>query len=541
MLPTNNAVLDSEERDLQWPAIATEQLHAKCGIYTRTAAAEKLLDWVHWRSDKDLSRSRLLEPSCGNGAILVPAVQRLCESLTQHGTQLTKGALLPRLVAFEIHPGEAHKARSAVVEVLSRFGLSNSDAATISRAWIKTSDFLLTPVGNETFTHVVANPPYIRWSSLPRIVARKYASMLPSHVARGDLSLAFLDRILAWSAIGATIGLLSSDRWLYSAYAETFRAASSASFVLERHEEADSTTVFNERVYAYPGLFLLRRVNASSHGGSEYSRPNSASSLYLRWAARFSTLGSSGCAIKVGPALGCDKAFLLDSTSIDNVEAARRFPYVGPQDLRGDQISWAGRHVISVHDDSRLIELGSHPRTASHLRAFREQLSRRSCVRATPKAWFRTINRVALRDWEGVKLLVPELSRRVRVAIDRNGMIPSHGMYAIFPGEWPPDVLRAVLASGVLGATLNAIAPRVNGGYIRCYKKFLMRVPIPLWSELSPRLKNDLFSASTTGDTARAHRLIARLYGVDGDQLSEYSTSSWLEDLGRKTGAAGYP
>ena len=75
-------------------------------------------------------------------------------------------------------------------------------------------------------------------------------------------------------------------------------------------------------------------------------------------------------------------------------------------------------------------------------------------------------------------MLIPELAKIPRLAIDRSGAIPSHGVYAILaPGD-EVEALYEKLRDGKLAEALDGIAPRVKGGYVRCYKRFLERVTI---------------------------------------------------------------
>ena len=64
------------------------------------------------------------------------------------------------------------------------------------------------------------------------------------------------------------------------------------------------------------------------------------------------------------------------------------------------------------------------------------------------------------------------------MAIDRTGAIPSHGVYAIFAPEDDIEALYEKLRDGKLAKALDGIAPKVKGGYVRCYKRFLDRVTV---------------------------------------------------------------
>lgn len=510
-------------------------IHQRCGVYTESATASKLLDWVRWSVDEDLRNSTLLEPCCGDGAIVVPAVERLCRSLLARGLALSRANLAPRIRAYEFHSAEARKARAKVRRVLMEVGVRTQTADALVNEWIRTHDFLLVEPSRDGVTHVVANPPYVRWSSLPSSLARAYESVLPKDAARGDLCLAFLDRMSVWARSGAPLAVLVSDRWLYSAYAEAYRRNRSATLCLERHEDAKSSAVFQERVYTYPALLLLRRTAGTDAepGTNSFTRPSPANSLFQVWATRFGSLEEAQCTVRVGPALGHDAAFVIGAEELSDVEPDRCFPFVGPREISAtDEIAWRGRKVLVVNEGANLIPLSKFPKARRRLNRFRTVLERRSCVRGTHEAWYRTIDRIVPDEWLKPKLLVPELAKRPRVGLDRSGLVPSHGVYAIFSREWPINALHAVLCAGVLGVTLNAIAPKVNSGCLRSYKKFLVRVPLPRWDQVPEEAKASLLEALAAGDRLNAHETIARLYDVDPGELRQYASDGWNGQLG---------
>jgi adenine-specific DNA-methyltransferase len=197
-----------------------EALHRRCGVYTRDSVVRTLLDAVGWTSNSNLADKSLLEPATGDGAFVVTAASRLLDSLKTNGIALTPASLAERITAFEIHPIEADRARSRVVAVLEEHGYSAVDAYCLSRQWIQTGDFLTEDLPDQSFTHVVGNPPYSRWSRIPAVLRERYEAALPRRMARGDLFLPFLDLGIGALKMGGRLGFVCSDRWRYMAFAE---------------------------------------------------------------------------------------------------------------------------------------------------------------------------------------------------------------------------------------------------------------------------------------------------------------------------------
>ena len=97
---------------------AVEALHRRCGVYTTPDVAGRILDAVGWCADVELQSARLLEPAAGGGEFVVQAAERLVACYRENGTEPKIDVLRERILAFELHPDAARKARSRVVERL---------------------------------------------------------------------------------------------------------------------------------------------------------------------------------------------------------------------------------------------------------------------------------------------------------------------------------------------------------------------------------------------------------------------------------------
>lgn len=112
------------------------------GYYTPTDLAAFLAQWV-----KEIQPTKLLEPSCGDGAFF-------------DALAAVKGFERADIVGFELEPEEAAKARV------------RADALGLSRATVHAEDFLQWAIdrmddGQGIFDAVVGNPPFVRYQYLP--------------------------------------------------------------------------------------------------------------------------------------------------------------------------------------------------------------------------------------------------------------------------------------------------------------------------------------------------------------------------------------
>ncbi len=424
----------------------------------------RVLDSTGWIATADLSRARLLEPAAGDGAFLEEAASRLVDSLAYHGHEATIECLRERITAFELVPEEAAKARKRLVRKLLTHGIRRTLARNCARAWVTTGDFLLARLTNADFTHVVGNPPYVRWSKLPLPLKSAYTGHLSKEVARGDLCLPFLDRSFALLAPEGRCGFICSDRWRYAGYGEAFRQKWLPVMDIETTGAGHPQDVFQRDVYVYPDILLA-------------SRSPQPKTMSRRRRKRGETLAELGCTIRVGPALGVAEAFLLNPGDSE-VESELMHSWIDARNIRADHIRASGRRVIAPFDTGgTLIDIQAFPLLLARLERFRERLENRYIVR-NGAPWYRTIDRIRASDWVVPKLLVPELSRMPRVVLDHSGAIPSHGIYCIFSTKRNIQEIHDRLSNGRLADAISPLAPRVKGNYVRCYRRFLDAIEI---------------------------------------------------------------
>lgn len=440
-----------------------DALHKQCGIYTRPDLVNKILDAVGWQSRFDLSRSRLLEPAAGNGAFVTEATRRLLTSCRRRSIPVKFDALKDCIRAFEIHPREAHEARQNVITTIREFGIRRVTAEALARAWISTEDFLLTRPCEAGFTHVVGNPPYVRWAKVPAKLRSAYSKRLPREMIGGDLFLPFLDHALKQLRWQGRCGLLCSDRWRFMAFAHAFRTKWLPQLEIKSEERLLAINAYVRDVDTYPSILIATRIR----------KPNT--SVAAPAIRTEKTIKDYDFKIKVGPALGHTAAFVLDEHE-DDAETALLRPWIDTSEVADGHITWKKRHIIEMHGDGgKLIDLKQYPMISRRLKRFKSKLSTRSIVQGG-SPWFRPIDRIRASDWAAPKLLIPEIAKVPRVAMDRSGAVPSHGLYAIFAPDGAIDALYEQLSDGRLAHALEGVSPKIKGGYVRCYKRFLEQI-----------------------------------------------------------------
>jgi hypothetical protein len=474
---------------------AVHDLHNLCAVYTRPPTAKRMLDGIGWTARAHLFRYTLLEPCAGEGALITLAADRLIASICREGHRPTAALLKGRIIAYELDPAAAKKARASVCRLLIAKGLSTRDAWGVAKTWVQASDFLLCPK-RPNCTHIVANPPYVRWSRVPFDLARRYRQVYGRERSKGDLSILFLHAILDHLSNGTQAAVLCTDRWLYSHAGESLRTRlrhgySVSSIGLDKNGQA-----FEKNVLAYPIILKLRRGSGRSKSlavlgtGIDLRHRSAAVERLRALQQRFGLIQDAGCSIKVGPALGCETAFVFPTQSMVEPQLLR--PYLKPDELSGGGLMWTGRFVAKMNaSQGEWIKLDDFPKMHKHLKEYKDVLTRRACV-LNGGPWHRTIDRID-DDWAlKPKLLIPEHSSKPCAYLDQRGYVPSHGIYAIVSRDWPLAALHAILSHGLLYLLSRAIAPIRQGSSFRLYKRFLAQLPLPCWLTLSDSLRVEL-------------------------------------------------
>lgn len=113
---------------------AIDVLHAATALYTHDPIVLQLLDQVSWPA----GAGTLLDTSCGDGAFLGRALERLLEA----HPALPDQDLCARLEGWEIHFFAASEARNRLRRVLIEYGRDASSASSLASRMIRCGDFL---------------------------------------------------------------------------------------------------------------------------------------------------------------------------------------------------------------------------------------------------------------------------------------------------------------------------------------------------------------------------------------------------------------
>ncbi len=520
-------------------------------VLTKPHVVSLILDLAGYSPERDLAHTALLEPSCGHGAFLEQAVERLILSARKFDRPPDNLELA--ITAYDIDPAHVDLARKIVHQTLLKHGFPQTSAAAFSRKWVNCGDFLLAPQ-ERRFDFVVGNPPYVRIEQLSPLLQEEYRRRYLSLYDRADLYVAFIERGLNLLATDGVLSFICADRWILNKYGAPLRQLLSERFKVGAYIDLHRASPFDSDVIAYPSIFTISpgktgRVHVGTlktaspeecavlvqqHRRNEpLQTPNVSLTLYDSWFTgsdpwvisspehlealrdlerRFHPIESTA-RIGIGVATGNDKVFIVDKTA--DIEADRLVPLVMRSEIENGRVTRASRFVINTFDiDGRPIDLAAYPRLRRYLDDHAAQIKRRHVARKNPNAWFRTIDRVYPELVSVPKLLIPDIAGSNEVVFDQGRYHPHHNLYFVTSEIWDIEVLGGLLSSRVALFFVWSYAVKMRGGYLRFQAQYLRRIRLPDPESLPSGLSKSIKIAFRKRDFVTLDELALKAYGL---------------------------
>lgn len=540
-------------------AVVSPDVKERGAIYTRRETVEFILDLAGYTADKPLYKSRLLEPSFGNGDFLLVAVERLLNAYfkNQHEDSAIYNNLADAIRAVEVDHATCTKTSEKLKQLLTKLGISLKDAEQLVSAWIMQGDFLLMEMPHR-FTFAVGNPPYVRQELIPDELMAKYRHRFETIYDRADLYVPFLEHSLNLLESGGTLGFICADRWMKNRYGGPLRGMVAKGFHLKCYVDMVDTAAFQSEVSAYPAITIITREKPGSTrlarrpaidkttlhhlaisltskdltagsavmevarvvNGTEPWILHSFDQLAIvrRLEERIPTLEEAGCKVGIGVATGADKAFIGPYNALD-VEPDRKLPLIMTRDVGSGEVKWHGMGVINpFRDDGSLVNLADYPKLARYIEERRDVISKRNCARNNPKNWYRTIDRIYPELAERPKLLIPDIKGEANIVYEEGRLYPHHNLYYITSTEWNLHALQAVLKSGIAKLFVSIYSTQMRGGYLRYQAQYLRRIRVPQWSDVPEGIRNTLIEAARAGDVEACNQATFALFGLSKEE-----------------------
>lgn len=531
-------------------------------VFTRPEVTAAILDLAGYTSDRPLHRLRLLEPSCGMGDFLLPALDRLLDAYIRDGGTSARARkdLAGAIRAVELHRDSLEYTTQRVEKRLKRAGFGTQDAQALAAEWMICDDFLLSALPCE-FDVVVGNPPYVRQERIPAALLDEYRRRYRTLYDRADLYVPFYERALELLTPGGRLGFVCSNRWTKNKYGGPLRAMIAERFQLLHYIDLEDVDAFHAQVTAYPAITIIRQplageqiqptrvgANAVTHRAElpelvramkspsgesplvdEITLRNEGDAPWLlndvprlqllrRLEVEFPLLEQAGCHVGIGVATGCDSVFIGDYQTLP-VETTRKLPLAMARDLVDGELRWGGQGVVNPFEDNgQLAALDEYPAFADYLHAHRDAVIRRHVAGKNPDRWYRTIDRIHPELVTQPKLLIPDIKGEATVVYDGGTCYPHHNLYYVLSSEWDLRAVQAVLRSSVAVMFVAAYCTRMAGGFLRFQAQYLRRIRIPGWRQVPKALREELIDVATARENEAIDAPVFRLYGLSGPE-----------------------
>ena len=525
-------------------------------VFTKPEIVSLILDLAGYQSARvRLSRQRLLEPSCGDGAFLGAVIERLLDSERAHARTIRwdDSHLDAAIRACDLNSGFVRLARQSVQQLLVAAGCPASRAETLAQQWVVHADFLLT-TWDQRFDFVVGNPPYVRIEDLPATILQRYRRLFPTCADRADLYVAFFEKGLRLLAPAGCLAYICANRFTKNLYGRRLREMIAQHYRVRYYLNLEHTQPFANEVSAYPCITVIDHARGEPTFAATLDdiapttlaalRPakpaDSAESKLVQFrdwysdgspwiatqrdtfdrlamlASRFPTLEESATdtTVGIGVATGADDIYVLPAKTTE-IEESCQLPLVMAQDITPAQINWSGHHLVNPFDDQSetgLKEFITYPRFAAYFERHRERLKKRHVAKMRPHAWYRTIDRVTHRLTTQPKLLLPDIQAGGVIGYDVGHYYPHHNVYWITSRGWNLRALQALLRSSFVLEQIRAHSVQMRGGSLRYQAQVLRKVRLPHIDSLSKELIAQLVALASAGDQAELDAVCGKAF-----------------------------
>lgn len=527
-------------------------------VFTKPEIVSLILDLAGYKASAErLSRRRILEPSCGDGAFLGEVIVRMLDSEQKHAglVDWDDPHLAEAIRACDLNSGFVGLARQSVRKILGEAGCPMHRAESLAEQWIVHADFLLTG-WSERFDFVVGNPPYVRIEDLPANILQRYRSLYQTCADRADLYVAFFEKGLRLLAPQGCLAYICANRFAKNLYGRRLRELIAQHYRVRYYLNLEHTQPFANEVSAYPCITVIdgERGGPTLATTLEDIEPATLFALqpdlagdssvtklvrFREWyqdgapwiatqrdtfdhltslASRFPCLEESATetTVGIGVATGADDIYVRSAKTPD-IEESCQLPLVMAADISPARIDWSGHYLIDPFDDESatgLRDLGAFPALAAYFEKHRVHLQRRHVAKKRPHAWYRTIDRVTHTLTSKPKLVLPDIQQGGVIGFDAGAYYPHHNVYWITSAGWNLPALQALLRSTLVLDQIRAHSVQMRGGSLRYQAQVLRKVRVPAASSLAVSLVERLAASAGSSDQQRLDELAHEAYAL---------------------------
>lgn len=488
--------------------------------YTPSTLARFLAKKTVASADLDSSTFTILDPACGDGELLLSAV----EALRDAGYV---GSI--RLLGYDIDKAAITTAQERLSSVGLHAEFTHGDFLVLQRQ-----------IKAESVNLLITNPPYVRTQHLGREAAQLLAAEF-NLTGRVDLTHPFVTVASRLLQPGGVLGLLCSNRFLSTLSGENirrtfmcgrlnvrelydlgdtklFKAAVLPAVVIASKSDLTNQQVRFVSTYQQPSEYtpsdqpLFEALDGSkssiaTHNGKQFtvkvgklcltndsktpwrlSEDESDEWLQTLERATWKTFGDIA-KIRVGIKSTADKIFLGDSWSHTTVEDELLLPLITQHNVTpwriADRLQMRVLYPYNLASAKRLpLNLDQWPGANAYLLEHEEQLRRRKYVIESGREWWEIWVPQKPSLWALPKIVFPDISESPRFALDNSGAVVNGNCYWISLddiGDEDLAYLMLAVANSSLGIRFydETCGNKLYSGKRRWITQYVSRMPVP--------------------------------------------------------------
>lgn len=490
-----------------------------CDIFTSIDVVKYMLDLSGYKPDIDLSKVRVIEPSCGDGEFVVEIVERLIKSSKLYNFDVNI-AIDSLLICYDT---DIEKIEATIRRVESLpYNIS------LKRDNFRCEDFLL--AGDCVADLIIGNPPYIRHEQIDAEKKVLYKKLYSTFRYRADIYIPFFEKSLKSLAPNGTHCFICSNRWLKNQYGKLLRGEISASYNLKQIINLESVNPFQKRVVAYPAITLIENRESQKH--FKYAKIDDINHLQEvdvksekrvivkndEWSDAFNpikqnsnllTIEEMGFKVGIGVATGADSVFIGEEL-VDYIEKELLLPIILSKDINCTSVNWSGKYLFNPFDNrGNIIDLEKYPKANLYLLSHKSRLQSRHIAKRNPNYWYRTIDKIDPLLLSMPKILLPDISNNRYVTIDNGEYYPHHNMYYITGSDnCNLTLLSAILMSDFVSSQLRNLSNVMNGGYPRWQSQYIKKLRVPNIFSLDEENRGALLDNYRTNNLSKINSIV---------------------------------
>jgi hypothetical protein len=453
-------LFQESERDL-----AIDALHSATAIYTADPIVTQLLDMLDWPN----ASRRLVDPSCGDGAFLARALERLLSAYPD----IDDAKLTHVIEGWEIHFFAVSESRARLASILVAHGRPAQHARALAEMIVRHGDFLMEGPREQIYHAIAGNPPYLRFVNVPQPLRDEYESSLPDY-AQADLMHSFLDRCALSLHADGELAMVTADRWLFTENAARLRESIGKRFGIAHLERLDAASAFYRPKLRRRGAPpRIHPVAVVMRHASQCDSPLSKAPVYPgaddEGDAVGPTLGQIA-KVSIAPWLGTPGIFLINGDVARGLPSDELVPAIDTDDITNGVLGVPTRYAIRTRPGVMPSDL-----VMAHL----DRELPRMCARGRKAQRWLPPESVEKFDVSQPYLLIPRIAKTLRpVRVPAGQLAVNHNLSIVSVGDRTLDELEAILSSEKSMEWIAKRAPRLENGYRSITTRLLRSLPI---------------------------------------------------------------